>query len=323
MFSIGVIVFQIRNCFYRIFQFHPFTRCQIDIREHILGHGISCCLYAKCLVTYLAASIAWADAHNCHICRMCFVFTPVQQFASVVDRQMFQCVRAVVGELHAIGDVLLCGVHPVIDNRLFHAILAQVFAYANCCLVVITVDVSGVDHVCLTVNGGFNGDRYHFAGSQFEIAGNARSSLELCQCQLAGQRCFCQIVGGSRQIAGHGNRLEGCTSRYSIFQLADNACGSAVAVVQLQGVFHRSGCIFCKAFRTDALGEVHICRSVFSGKGGGLVAVAGGRCVHNRFRIRIDLHRNGNNHSGIFGNRCICCRNRVAADGDARSCQRL
>ena len=252
---------------------------------------------------------------------MCFVFTPVQQFASVVDRQMFQCVRAVVGELHAIGDVLLCGVHTVIDNRLFHAVLAQVFAYANCCLVVIVVDVGGVDHICRTVNGGFNGDRHHFAGIQFEIAGNARSSLELCQCQITSQRCFCQIVGGSRQIAGHGNCLEGCTSRHSIFQLADNACGSAVAVVQLQGVFHRSGCIFRKAFRTDALGEVHIRRSVFSGKGSRLVAVAGGCRIHNRFRIRIDLHRNGNNHSGIFGNRCICRSNSVAADGDARSFQ--
>ena len=323
MSSIGVIVFQIRNCFYRIFQFYPFARCQIDIREHILGHGISCCLYAKCLVTYLAAGIGRTDAHNCHVRSMCFVFTPVQQFASVVDRQMFQCVRAVVGELHAIGDVLLCGVHPVIDNRLFHAVLAQVFAYANCCLVVITVDVGGVDYICRTVNGGFNSDRHHFAGIQCEIAGNARSRCEVLQCQLAGQRSFCQIVGGKRQIAGHGNCLEFCTSRYSIFQLADNACGSAVAVVQLQGVFHRSGCIFCKAFRTDALGEVHICRSVFSGKGSRLVAVAGGCRIHNGFRIRIDLHRNGNNHGDIFGNRYICCRNRVAADGDARSCQRL
>ena len=316
-------MFQIRNCFYRIFQFHPFTRCQIDVRKNVLSYSISGCRLTKRLIARLVIRVARANTNYCHIRSIIFIFTPVQQLASVVDRQMFQCVRAVVGELHAIGDVLLCGVHTIIDNRFFHAVLTQVFAYANCCLVVRAVDVGGIDHICLTVNGGFNSDRHHFAGFQFEIAGNARSRCEVLQCQLAGQRSFCQIVGGKRQIAGHGNCLECCTSRYSIFQPADNACGSAVAVVQLQGVFHRSGGIFRKAFRTDTLGEVHICRSVFSGKGGGLVAVAGGRCVHNRFRIRIDLHRNGNNHSGIFGNRCICCRNRVAADGDARSCQRL
>ena len=314
-------MFQIRNCFYRIFQFHPFTRCQIDVRKNVLSCSISGGRLTKCLIARLVIRIARANTNYCHIRSTIFICTPVQQFTSVIDRQMFQCVRAVVGELHAIGDVLLCGICPIINNRLFHAVLAQVFAYANCCLVVIAVDLGGVDYICRTLNGGFNGDRHHFAGSQCEIAGNARSRCEVLQCQHAGQRSFCQIVGGKRQIAGHGNRLEGCTSRYSIFQLADNACGSAVAVVQLQSVFHRSECIFRKAFRTDALGEVHIRRSVFSGKGSRLVAVAGDRCVHNRFRIRIDLHRNGNNHGGIFGNRCICRRNSVAADGDARSCQ--
>ena len=314
-------MFQIRNCFYRIFQFHPFTRCQIDVRKNVLSFSMSGGRRTKCLIARLVIRIARANTNYCHIRSTIFICTPVQQLTSVVDRQMFQCVRAVVGELHAIGDVLLCGVHTVINNRLFHAVLAQVFTYANCCLVVIAVDVSDVDHVCLTVNGSFNGDRHHFAGSQCEIAGNARSSLEVRQCQLASQRFVCQLVRRSRQIAGHGNCLECRTGRHSVFQLADNACGSAVAVVQLQSVFHRSGCIFRKAFRTDALGEVHIRRSVFSGKGSGLIAVVGDRCVHNRFRIRIDLHRNGNNHGGIFGNRCICRRNSVAADVDARSFQ--